>query len=456
MPIHYNANPLRKMIRKAASRRIDIAGIWNSEGTYVSWGWETGLFLALWQRFECYGSMALSFGASLDGDAAVDSSTGPNWGSGASDNYFRNFGNGTTWTETKAQRASATAANRGAFDVTGLTAGKWGPHFPMYHGGGSITGWVNFELKRFSTRENPLPIEDAFTVTFWGGEFTSGGGSVSAVWRYNGSTTIHSFGTVSYAGTNGVIKKSEASHSADASRAAGSSLQLHCQTVTANLFLTWIRFCRTNQTRGFAVHPFYSCGSQSIYDMWEQLLAFPSSSWNHYFDVLTNYQGADLAEHCAIFDIYEGSNFAGETSVSGSAPQPADADHPDNYVWYVEQIIIHIRSLWELSGRSLDNLVFRVRCSHPINNSGTEAEVETFRAKLRELDFTADYLRNVTVCDMKALKPLASMVADGDFYDDTHLSYAGYNRLEKKAVNSLLNTGGGRSRNRGRLLAGAR
>ena len=51
MPIHYNANPLRKMIRKAASRRIDIAGIWNSEGTYVSWGWETGLFLALWQRF---------------------------------------------------------------------------------------------------------------------------------------------------------------------------------------------------------------------------------------------------------------------------------------------------------------------------------------------------------------------------------------------------------------------
>ena len=456
MAIHYNPGPLRRMLHKASSRRIDIAGLWNSEGTFASSGWETGLFLAMWARYECYGGMALSFGASIADDTAVDSNTGPNWGSTTHDNYYRNFNNGATWTDTKAQRASAPSANRAAFDVTGLTAGKWAPHFPMYHGGGTIGGWVNFELKRFSVRENPIPIEDAMTVTFWGGEFTTGGGNFTPVWRYNGGTAVITFGAFCYAGTNGVMKKTEVSHSADASRASGSSLQLHCTTFNNNLFLTWIRFCRTNQATGFAVHPFYGCQGMSIYDMYEQFLLFPATSWYHWFDVMTNYQGADLSQHCAVFDLYEGSNFVGESSVAGGAPVPGTPDHPDNYLWYIKQIVTHIEGLWELSGRSLENLAFRVRCSHPINDPSSippyrfRDRVQEYRDKLLTMDFTA-YPR-VTVCDMHALASREEMIAAGDYADSTHLSYGGYTRLEEASMRDLMSSGrlahgfGGRTR----------
>jgi len=457
MPIYYNANPLRKMIRKAASRRIDIAGIWNSEGTYLGHGIETGLFQALWPRFACYGSTAMSFGASNNDDSAVDGVMGPNWGSGGVEYYMRSNGNGTTWTATKAERATPPTPVRDAFDVTALPANSWAPHWPMYTAS-SLAGWVAWQIERQTARANPIPIEEAITASFWGTEFTTGGGSMAVtVRRGEGAFTIaHNFGTVSYAGTDGTVKKSEAAIAADSGRAAWGTLQFFAQTLTGDIFATWFRMARTNQTRGFALTPFYSRSSMSIYDMYAALIALPASSWNHLFDVLTNYQGADPADHCLIFDIYEGSNFAGEASVAAGAPQPADADHPDNYVWYLQQIIVHIRGLWALSNRSEDNLVFRVRCSHPINDGPTEAEVETFRAKLRALDFTSANYRNVTVCDMKNLKSLAAMVANGDFQDATHMTYGGYTRTEKKAMNALLNTGGGRSRNRGRLLAGVR
>jgi hypothetical protein len=446
--VHYNPKPLRNMLRRAASRRIDIAGIWNSEGTFASWGIESGLFLALWRRYQCYGTSALSFGASQDDDNAVDGHLGPNWSSTTGDQYYRNFGNGTTWTQTKSYRASAPAANRTHFDITTQPAGKWGPHYPLYNGG-TITGWVNFENYRYSVRANPIPIEESLTATFWGVEFTTSGGSVVGVFRTNAGVTVHNFGTVSYAGTDGLVKKSEATIAADSGRTVNTSMQMHFTTFGTNIFLTWMRMARAAQTSGFAVHPFYCKGSQSIYDMWECLTTLPATSWYHYFNVLTNYQGADVANHCAIFDIYEGSNFAGESSVSGSAPQPGDADHPDNYLWYVQQIVTHIEGLWILSGRSLDNIAFRVRASHPINSGPTEAEVETFREKLRTMDFAA-YPR-VTVCDMKALAPLEEMVAAGDFFDATHLSYTGYVRTEEKAMRDLMQATtwrAGRSRSR--------
>ena len=459
MPIYYNANPLRKMIRKAASRRIDIAGIWNSEGNYLGHGMENGIFHALWPRFQCYGMPAMSFLPSAPSDeTSRDQQIGPNWGSGGAEHYWVEAGNGgALYTVAYPQRASAPSPTRDSFDVVGVT-GSFGPQFPLYLGA-TQAGWVAYNYPRQTTRRNPIDISNALTCTAWGAQFTTGGGSFTAVLRRSDSpfTNTINLGTISCSGTDGTVVKAEGTAVADSARASWSALQFYATAFTNKVFASWWRWSETGKSRGFALTPLYSKGSMSMYDMYAALATgIPDASWNLMLDVLTGHQTSDASQQCLIFDIYEGSNFAGESSVDAGAPQPADADHPDNYVWYLEQIISRIQNLWELSGRDTSNLVFRVRCSHPINDGPAEAEVETFRAELRSLDFTSATWRNVTVCDMKSLKSLASMVADGDFYDNTHLTYGGYLRTEKKAVNSLLNTGGGRSRNRGRLLAGAR
>jgi hypothetical protein len=449
MAKYYNPAPVRNMLRLASSRRVDIAGIWNSEGTYLGHGIETGLFQALWPRFACYGTPMMSFGASSNDDTAVDSVIGPNWGGGGVEYYMRSNGNGTTWAAIKAERAAAPTPQRDIFDVTGLPASSWGPHYPLSCAAG-LAGWVAYETVTQTARANPISIQNAMTVTFWGSEFTTGGGSMAVTVRERSVFTVaHNFGTVSYAGTDGVLKKSEASIAANSGRATWAGMQFFAQSLTGKLFTTWFRMSETNKAAGFCLHPLYSRSSMSAYDMYSAIIALPDSSWYHIFDALTAYQGSDLSRHLCLFDINEGANQAGEASVAAGAPQPADADHPDNLVWYMQQIVTHIEGLWELSGRSLSGLAFNLRVTHPINDDTAEAEQATYRAALRSIDF--DTYPRVTVMDMAEISSRAEMVAAGDYQDATHLKYSGYVRVEGKAWGGLLDSTtwrAGRSRSR--------
>jgi hypothetical protein len=452
MAKYYNPKPVRDLLRRAATRRIDIAGIWNSEGGYLGHGIETGLFNALWPRYQCYGLPMMSFGASDNQDNAVEGVIGPNWGGGGVEYYMRSNGNGSTWTATKAERAAAPTPQRDIFDVTGLPANSWGPHFPLYCAAG-VTGWVAYETVTQTVRGNPIEIGNALTATFWGTEWTSGGGSMAVTVRKKSSpfTVAHNFGTVSYAGTDGVVKKSEASIAADSGRSAWDGIQFFAQTLSLKLFASWFRMIETNKTAGFCLHPLYSRSSMSAYDMYSVIIALPDSSWYHIFDVLTAYQGSDLAEHMCLFDINEGANQAGETSAAAGDPQPADADHPDNLVWYMLQIVTHIEGLWESSGRSLSGLAFNLRSTHPINDDTAEAEQVTFRTALRAIDF--DTYPRVTVMDMAEISSRTEMAAAGDYQDATHLTFSGYTRVERKAWQGVLTAGlsqnhgfGGRTR----------
>jgi hypothetical protein len=425
-----NPRPLEELLAKMRSQRVDIAGVYNSEGTYLGYGIETGLFNALWPQNQLYAAPAMSFAASHTDDTAVDSQIGPNYGQGGVEYYMTSNGNGTTWTAAKAERATAPAAQRAIFDVTSLPASSYAPHFPLHCAAG-LAGWVAYQIMNYTTRPNPIDISAALTATFWGSEYTTSGGSMAVVVRRGEGafTTVHNFGTVSYAGTDGTTKKSEAAISADSGRASWGNVQFFAQTFTGKLFATWFRMCATNQTTGFAITPFFSRSSMSIYDMHESLVAFPEATWLHFFDVLTTYQGATLADHCAIFDIYEGSNFASESSVNAGAPDLSNASSPANYVWYVQEIVTLIQNYWVTSGRSASNIAFRVRASHPINDPFTESKVDQYRTALRNMDFST-YSR-VTVCDMRRMRTNAMLMSATDSVDGTHLYFTGYIKTER-------------------------
>lgn len=443
---YYNPEPVRDLLNLARTRRIDIAGIWNSEGNYLGHGIENGMFNALWPRLPCYGMPMMSFLPSNPGnDATYDAQIGPNWGSGGSDSYVVQAGDGgALYTVAYPQRASAPATVRDCFDVTALS-GMWGSQFPLYLAATQAGKWVAYNYNNYSVRANPINIANALTCTVWSSQFSSGGGSFSAVLRDSDtSPNVINLGSISCAGTDGLVVKTEGTAAADSARSAWGGLQFFANTFVNKVFASWWRWAETGKTAGFALHPLYSKGSMSAYDMYTAIFALPQASWYHIFDVMTAYQGADLSRHVAIFDINEGANQGGEGSVAGGAPQPGDSDHPENLVWYFLQIVAQIQGLWELSGRPTSGIAFNLRVTHPINDDTAEAEMVTYRTALKAIDFTA-YPR-VTVMDMAEISSRAEMVASSDYQDATHLAYSGYLRVERKAWRGLL--GGASRKNR--------
>lgn len=454
---YYNVGPLRTMLSKARTQKVDIAGIWNSEGTYLANGILTGINEALRPRLGIYGCPAVSFGMSNNDDSAVDSVVTYKYGSGGVQYYWHTLGNGSTWTAYKTERTSVNATQLDFFNWNGTEA-VVAPNFPG-HAPGALAGWACWEIVNVSGRANPIPITDSMTATFWGAEFTTGGGSIAMTFRRaDGAYTIVSNfgGSTSYAGTDGTMKKTEATVAADSSRSSWGGMQLIATSLTGKIFNTWMRVSHGTKTNGVAITPFYSRTSMSMYDMYLAVMGFTQLSYEHFFDVLTAHQGSNMNNHCVIFDLYEGSNFYSEGSVDAGAPVPGTANSPLNYVWYVQQIVAQIQGYWINSGRPVTGIAFRVSASHPINHAATEAGVDTYRAALKTgLRFNNQEAR-VTVMDRKELTPLTGMVAAGDFVDSTHLTYAGYVRTEQECWKPLLGSSWRQGRARSRVVGGSR
>lgn len=438
---YHNPEPLRRMIRLAARRRIDIVGFWNSEGLQSSTGWDTAIQKAV--GVDRYGVYATGCHAFCEGDGGSGS------GVGYGDNTvpaetIETIANGTLFTYGNARVTTAPPPQLQHLDWSGAPAGSFAPTKPLYIEAAASNNTPTGLTVGNAASTRPIPTTEALTWTFWGVNWGGTGGSFQPIVRLSGApfTVLNTYGTIAYTGTDGTITKTEVNIAADASRATGVQFRTHTgvnpTTMLGPLFLTYMRACRTNKTTGIAVTPFYSAGGRSAYDMWEAIDALPQETFEHLFDAVCTYQGADTAQHMAIIDIYEGSNQANETGVSASAPQPADADHPDNFVWYITSLISKITQGWIAAGKDPANLVFRVSVSHPINDAGVEAECAAYRAALvAGLDFNGTH-SNVTVLDRSVISSLEAMIAASDFSDTVHLTDAGYLRTEQLAWDVLL------------------
>jgi hypothetical protein len=442
----YNPGPLVEMLQLAKSRRVDIVGVWNSEGAFGAHGFDNALMWALGvDRFGVYATGATSW---MEGDGAQGQGHGFDVA-----NSLTGFGilaNGSLYTYASSRFFNATANQLQHMDWSSAPTGSYAPVKPLHVEQSAAistpqpgTGLV---LYRRAGYINPIPLDESITFTFWGANWASSPGTLRPVIRNGDSpfTVIHDFNLITYSGTDGTIRKTEHTIAADAARASWEQLQLYSHhnvfiaTMVGNLFMTYMRACRATKTNGIAVSPLYSAGSRSAYDMYEALNAVPQETYEHFFEAVCAYQGADTSQHVAIIDVYEGSNLVNETGVSAGAPVPGTPAAAANYVWYMQEIIAKVQNGWVSSGRNASNIAFRVSCSHPITTTADETTLGTYRAALvAGMDFQGTH-SNVCVIDRAAITPLAEMQAAGDFQDGVHLNYGGYIRTERKYWNAIL------------------
>jgi hypothetical protein len=432
----YNKRKLQNILKKASTQRVDIVGVHNSEGLQGGHGWDTAIQENLKNTYGVYATAVYSM---LE-NKALGAGVGY-WDSTTTSKVVQYIANSGLGTAVGNQVTTAASDYLQHMNWSAAPVADVGPNWPLHvPSGTNLATPTGLQINQSSV----IPVAEALTFNFWGVNSDEAIGELKPIIRRANSpfTTLYTFPIVYYTGTLGTIRKSTYSLAADGARTYPIEFRTHegwnPATMKGPLFLTYMRACRTNQANGIAFSPFYSLGGRSAYDMYMCLNAFPASSWQHYFDVLCEYQGASKANHYAVFDIYEGSNQAVETLVAAGAPVQATPSHVNNYVWYMQQIVAIIEAQWTASGRNVANIAFRMACSHPLNTAGTEATMETYRAALKsQLRFNAQEQR-VCLVDYSELTTLASMVASNYFSDTIHLNRDGYIGLDSLAWIDIL------------------
>lgn len=425
----YNKLPIQRILNKAYDQRVDIIGIYNSEGLQGGNGWDTSVQHYFNPRQGIYASAAYSFLENKGQGAGVGY-----WDSSTNSKVVTYLANSNLKTAVEGNVTSAPSALLQHMDWSAAPTADVNPVWPLYATSAqSLTTPTGLQVNESSV----IPVNDALTFNFWGVNTATTGGSIKPIIRRADApyTTVYAWSNpIAYTGTTGTITKTTYNLSA-ASRGYPIEFRTHegwnPATMIGPLFLTYMRVCRTNKTQGLALTPLYSHGGRSAYDMYMCLNAFPQTSWNHFFDVVTEYQGETKSNHYAIFDIYEGSNQAVETSVAAGAPVQGTPAHVNNYVWYMQQLVAIIEAKWTASGRNVNNIAFRMTCTHPVDTSGTESTMGTYRSALKnQLRFTNQEKR-VCLVDYSEIITLSQMKSPTNYFSDTiHLTRDGYIYLD--------------------------
>lgn len=439
MPGIYNASQLKKVLSRAITHRLDIVGVYNSEGLQLGNGWDTAIQENLNPTYGIYGTAAYSF---LE-NKAIGAGVGY-WDSTTASKVVQYIANGGLGTATGNQVTTAAAYMLQHMDWSAAPLADVGPSWPLHvTAAQALSTPTGLQINESSV----IPVNEALTFNWWGVNNAVGnGGNLKPIIRRGNApfTTLYTSPTLMYEGTEGSIRK-ETYNLAAATRNYPIEFRTHegwnPTTMSGPLFLTYMRACRTNKTNGIAMTPFYSMGGRSAYDMYMCLNAFPQTSWNHLFDVVCEYQHAQKSQHHALFDIYEGSNQAVETSVAAGAPVQGTPTHADNFLWYIQQLVSIIETKWVNSGRQLANIAFRVACSHPVKYAPTEAILVTYRNRLKTGLRFNNQEKRVCLVDYADMYTVNQMNSAGYFLsgDDYHLTRAGYIALDASAWTGIAN-----------------
>lgn len=432
----YNTDPCRRLLRAATVRRVDIAGINNSEGLFGGHGYDHAEQLVFARRFGLYGQGIVTAASSDGGSSAAGMGL---FVSGA--NNVTGAVSGGVVTNARTNLASAPAALKANLDQTNTpnTAGGSIGYSPMEYvhvpSGSTETGFAGINWGNACLS---VPIAEALEFDFWRGQWGASGASgtfTPLVRRDESPFTVVNAGTAqaSTGGTLGVMQQVTLTVAADAGRASWGRMAAFAfnggagRNVTGPAFITGMRMTRTNKLNGVARSCIYSAGSRTILSMWHWATLMPSTSWAHIFTMLCAKQNQALADQMLLVTIDEGTNQASETRFGTGAPNQTTANAAENFVFYMRGITAKIRAEWLASGRNPNNLAFNVRCTHG-TTVGNNATLIAYRAALLAgLDF-AGVDKDTTLVDAELVRPQTVMTADGDFADTVHLTQAGYER----------------------------
>lgn len=438
------------MLALARFRRIDIVGIWDSNGTFGGDGWDHGIAQAMIDngcRMYATPLYALGEGSATDGSTAAQGN-GHGYGSGSDTDRIQHKSNSTLTTAMNTAtclRMQATLPHADLLKYWNMrNAGNYAPLDYVYAPTG--TAWnasqsVGFML--YGGAANPIDTTAELRADVWLGEFPSGtNGWVQYRWIDNGAG-VGSTGGTNSAGTGAGYAMRKVSHTLTAGARAGAVEFRIPMASDGQWFGTFCRAVNVGRSDGFSISALYSCGSQSTHDMAFAMLGMPDESLAHFFDAVTDSQ---VGTKKALVWVAIGPNDTSETNKLVGAPAGLGSD-PAVVKYNVEQIVSRLTSIWTGMGRAARDLVILLT-THPPRESGNTT-MGPYQAKLVEVAQANPV--NVCALDMSSVvtyTELASNVADPTFAsngtDVNHLkNQASYELVSIAARDAVLGVANG-------------
>lgn len=439
-----NISLASQLLKLAGTRRIDVVGIWDSNGTFGGYGWDHGIMQAMITRgYQMYATplYSLGEGAATDGtNAAQGNGHGIYGGSDANRISHRSNSSLTTAMNTATcLRMQATVPHADLIKHWDMrSAGNYAPCNYVYAPTG--TAWNASQavgIAIYGGANNPLDATGELRADLWLGEFPSGTtGSVQYRWIDNGAG-VGSTGSTNSAGAGAGYAMRKVSHTL-ASGARAGTVEFRCPMGGGGQwFGTFCRAVNTGRTKGCSVSGLYSCGSQSTYDMANALIGMPNDSLQHYLDCVTDSQTGTKK---ALVWVAIGPNDTSETNKLAGAPAGLGSDAA--VVKYnVEQIVSRIVTAWEGMGRNKTDLVVLLT-THPPQQSGNTS-MGPYHEKLVEISdanpthvVAFDMSLAVTYAELADNTAAPTFSSNGT--DVNHLKDAdSYHYVASRAINAM-------------------
>ncbi|MER9278708.1 hypothetical protein [Mesorhizobium sp. M0522] len=404
------------LFAKAATQRIDIVGIGDSNQVLSGFGWDHGFQYAMSRYFPMYATGLLS--------------QNENNGSGSGVGYLY---------------SRAAAGVIGAVSGAPVDLGKYlnkgsGALFPAYYtyvADGNIVG--SNSLIGLVLSPNCL-IDNGGALDFdlhWG-SFDSGAGTFRPYVRLGQSPfTTLAVAAVPLSSNTGAfaMQRTTLSIAADPTRADKQvefkPLRTASDGITGPYFSTYMRASNPARPNGFSYHTLEYRGGQPARTMAYDIQQASNETLTHYFAEVRRLQGPIK---CVIIMVNSGLNDRNETQASVGPAAVADGDSPEAFVDNCTAIVQRIQAIWTLNGWSQDELHFVFMVSHP-QSDPDDAELESYRSAI--LAYAATLSQGYAI-DLAAKITSAQMLALGYYAsagtDKNHMTQAGYEGMGLLAV----------------------
>lgn len=395
-----NLSSASDRINLAATRRIDVVMLGDSNQRFGGYGFSRGFDKALSDRFGQYAS-PIYIGAEQDGYPGIFSQE-PQFTDAVEPNHVDLFTSATTTTTTKTQ-------NRGI----GIAAN--------------------------------IPLDTAQTTRFWlaWGGFPTGAGSFSMRVRYEDSpfSTLVSGASIStntgdYALNLSFIDLPEGAR-VDPLRVKG-GLAANI-TVTQPMTFFYQRAESINKENGVSVSTLYAQGGASLFDFADTILSYSDQQLTNYFAEVRRLQLSKMLDPIVVVYINSGFNDRNEASQpTKGVYQLTDSSSARGYIDNLSAVMNRIEGIWRINGWDRSELSFLLIASH-VSADPNDATLETYREALKTL---CNKRENLSTIDISELTTYAAGVSGGWYMDPItetiHLTQIGYDAVSEIILNGLV------------------
>ncbi|NNF43962.1 MAG: hypothetical protein HKN62_13145 [Phycisphaerales bacterium] len=421
---------IRAALELAATRRIDIVGIGDSNQARDGSGWDEGMHVALLDHFDQY--------------ASALQTQNENGASGFGAGYEIAVRTAPAWVDGTIALPGGAPAFFAAF-CPAFVAGEAfeNVHVPAFSDASvDHDGAVRNGLRL--TAASPLDVTAALRGSICYGQFAgTGDGGFVPQWRAADGSSLAASPVIASEGyARDAMATTTLDVPADPAR-AGQLLDFRIVGAGAGYrgrtYTLYLRVEHPTRPAGFSYHTWGAHSGQSLRYFANLIVnnaeGVTDAYKQYYFAQVRRLQ---TSSPVVIFWINHGLNDRQESLPSVGPDPVADGDSGPAYADNLQGVIDQILADWTASGGDPAGVYFVLDPSHPVANPD-DAELESYRDAAR---LVAQHNPRTAMVDVSRLTDHEEMLAFGDYHaggaDVNHLSASGYHRLARLKLEALL------------------